>query len=107
MAAESPAQTERYKEEKELQKLLNASEALCLWADFHSITIYFSCFQFLKLKPKREIPASRDRIQALVSHAFILLSLLTTKCNKTDKKLQFTRKKSRKLQFFTLLGSVV
>jgi hypothetical protein len=63
-AVASPAQTQKYKEEKDLQNLLNASEALSLWTDFQQIKTYFSCFLFSKLKPKRETPASRERMPA-------------------------------------------
>lgn len=59
-----PGTKQKIQGNKELQKLLNASEALCLWTDFHQIRTYFSCFLFLKLKPKRETPASRERIPA-------------------------------------------
>ena len=34
---------------------------------FSKIRVYFSCFLFLKLKPKRETPASRERMPGLSS----------------------------------------
>lgn len=59
-----PSTNTKIQGKKELQNLLNASEALSLWTDFQQIKTYFSCFLFSKLKPKRETPASRERMPA-------------------------------------------